>query len=334
MLRKSLFVLVVLFASVGIAAEEEVKPSPTAVIQAASVTVKSGSSEGSGTIVTYEVQLKEGSKETVIVNFILTAAHVVDDLRSVRTIITPEGKELKVIEFKDASIVKEYKQSGRRVGESKMDCKIIAYSDANHGDDLALLMVRQYKFEDVDVTSTFKTDSMVDVGADLLHCGSLLGQMGANSMTKGIMSQQGRVHNGKVYDQTTVPAFPGSSGGGVFQIIDGEPQYVGMITRGAGETFNLMVPMRRMTDWADDLDIAWIFDPSLEVPTMEEIDQLPVEINRGGSLRGRHSETTASEKGFVFLDGEHANECWWSRPAPRLAPTPYDVMERLREFGR
>ncbi|HAT67623.1 MAG TPA: hypothetical protein DCS66_24005, partial [Flavobacteriaceae bacterium] len=56
---------------------------------------------------------------------------------------------------------------------------------------------------------------------ELYHVGSLLGQTGSNSMTRGIVSQVGRVLNlgsgdGTVFDQTTVTAFPGSSGGGVF----------------------------------------------------------------------------------------------------------------------
>lgn len=316
MLRKFVCVLIVFcFVNVGNADDAQVKKkSPSAVIQAASVNVKSGYSEGSGTIITHEVQLEKGSKDTEIVNFILTAAHVVDDLRSVRTVITEDGSERKVIEFKDASIVKEYRQKGRRVGESKMDCKVIAYSDADHGDDLACLMVRKFKYEDTDVTTQFEKDNIVEVGEPLLHCGSLLGQMGANSMTNGIMSQRGRVYNGKVYDQTTVSAFPGSSGGGVYIVVSGEPKYVGMITRGAGETFNLMVPMRRITKWAKDLNVSWLIDPSVPVPTMEEILELPIEKHIGGAKQSRLAAGDQEDeegKEFIFLDGEHAKECWW-----------------------
>jgi hypothetical protein len=330
--RILLTVVVMLSVGLAYAAEEEApKPSPSSVIQATSVTVKSSRSEGSGTITTREIALEEGSKEKVIVNFVLTAAHVVDDLRSVRTIITQDGKELKVIEFDDASIVREYKQKGRRVGESKMDCKVVCYSDADHKDDLALLMIRQYKFADIDVTTNFKTDNIVEVGTNLLHCGSLLGQMGANSMTAGIMSQQGRVYKNKVYDQTTVSAFPGSSGGGVYVTEDGSPKYVGMITRGAGETFNLMVPMRRMVKWAEKMSVAWIFDPSLDAPSLEEINKLPVEINSGGSIPLNRAE--ADDKEFIYLDGEHANQCWWSKHyvAPEGWPRPVDVpFEQLK----
>lgn len=283
--------------------------TPSSIIQSASVTIKSGTSEGSGNIISREVRLNTTSADTIVVNFIITAAHVIDDLRSVRSVITQDGQDVKVVEFRDAYIVKEYRQEGRRVGESKMDCRVIVYSDADHGDDLALMLVRQFEFEDLDVTTTFRYE-MVDVGLDLWHCGSLLGQMGANSMTKGIMSQQGRVNKGKVYDQTTVSAFPGSSGGGVFLVENDVPMYVGMITRGAGETFNLMVPVRRMQKWAKRMNVEWLLDTDVPTPSLEEILSLPIEINTGGS-GGSIRQAGEDEMEFIFLDGEHRSECWW-----------------------
>ena len=48
-------------------------------------------------------------------------------------------------------------------------------------------------------------------------------------------------------------------GGGVY-LQNGK--YVGMIVRGAGEGFNLMVPLvRRMKAWAKKNDIMWAIDP-------------------------------------------------------------------------
>jgi hypothetical protein len=98
--------------------------------------------------------------------------------------------------------------------------------------------------------------------------------MGANSMTSGIISQVGRIHGKVEFDQTTVTAFPGSSGGGVY-LQNGE--YVGMIVRGAGEGFNLMVPVRRIERWAKKHDIMWALDPSLKSPAIEVIKSLPIE---------------------------------------------------------
>jgi hypothetical protein len=102
--------------------------------------------------------------------------------------------------------------------------------------------------------------------------------MGANSMTEGIMSQTGRVYKGKVFDQTTVTAFPGSSGGGVFiKTSNGLPQYVGMVTLGSGETFNMIVPIRRMLQFCKTNKIEWAVDPKAAMPGLEDLEKIPVE---------------------------------------------------------
>jgi len=93
------------------------------------------------------------------------------------------------------------------------------------------------------------------------------------------MSQVGRVLNlgtgdGTVFDQTTVTAFPGSSGAGVF-LRDG--RYVGMLVRGSGETFNLIVPVRRMRSWAKTRDIEWALDKLKPVPSVTEIMKIKPE---------------------------------------------------------
>ena len=53
-----------------------------------------------------------------------------------------QGHAPDLVEYKDAEIVQERQQDGRRVGEVKYDCKVIKVSDADYGEDLALLMVR------------------------------------------------------------------------------------------------------------------------------------------------------------------------------------------------
>jgi len=244
-------------------------------LQDISVTIKAENSEGSGTIFTRDVKNTDGVIEKV--NFVWTAGHVVAGLRDVREIIDSTGNTRKISEFKDASIVKEINKNGRRVGELKMDVKVIKYSDADNGEDLALLRIIESDF--IKANAEFYLDKVIpDVGSNLYHCGSLQGQMGANSMTTGIMSQIGRIYQGKVYDQTTVTAFPGSSGGGVFlKTTDGKPKYVGMVTRGVGETFNLMVPVRRIREWAKTNKIEWAVDSTIAVPSDEELGKMPVE---------------------------------------------------------
>lgn len=240
-------------------------------LQDISVTIRSegkySKSEGSGVLITRDI----GEEK---ITFVWTCGHVVDNLRSVRTVIE-DGKTTKIVEFSDVQIIKELVEGGRRVGEMKMDATVIKYSDADDGEDLALLMVRARDYGKA--SAKFYLDNketIIPIGTPLFHVGSLLGQFGSNSMTSGIVSQVGRIREKVEYDQTTVTAFPGSSGGGVY-LQDG--RYVGMIVRGAGEGFNLMVPIRRMKRWAKEHDIMWALDPKLSMPSIEDIKKLPVE---------------------------------------------------------
>jgi S1-C subfamily serine protease len=269
-------------------------------LQDISVTIKSGFSEGSGVLITREIVSKDGSDKKININFVITCAHVVDNLRSTRQIIV-DGKPKTIVEFKDAQIVKELVENGRKVGELKMDAKVILYSHAENGEDLAILMVRKRGFVSAN-TEFYLEEKTVDIGTNLFHVGSLLGQSGANSMTAGIMSQVGRVLNlgagaGTVFDQTTVTAFPGSSGGGVF-LTNGK--YVGMLVRGAGETFNLIVPVRRMKTWVKSRGIEWVLDPNAQMPTLEYIKNMEVE-NESSEHKTDTSKDSESSKAFPHL---------------------------------
>lgn len=252
-------------------------------LQDISVTVHAGGSEGSGVIVTRELKLSATSNETRKVNFVWTAGHVVDGLRSVRNVIDSKGVERKTVEFKDAQVVKELVENGRKVGELKMDAGVVKYSDAENGQDLALLILRKQDFVQASAKFYLKDDPP-ELGTTLFHVGSLLGQSGANSMTSGIVSQVGRVldlgkSSGHIFDQTTVTAFPGSSGGGVFLAAEGEDRgkYIGMLVRGAGEGFNLIVPTRRLKQWCADSSLLWAIDESVAPPTLEEVRAIRVE---------------------------------------------------------
>jgi hypothetical protein len=232
-------------------------------LQDISVTIRSGYGEGSG--VSFN---RDG------ITLIWTAAHVIDDLRSTRSVIDPKtGTRRTVVDFKDAKIIKQLVENGRQVGRIEMDAEVIRYSNADDGQDLALLRVRKSDF--IESSAVFYAGKEIPaIGTRLLHVGSLLGQMGSNSMTDGIMSQHGRVIGKRTYDQTTVTAFPGSSGGGVY-LEDG--QYVGMLVRGAGEGFNLIVPIRRLRKWANDAGILWAIDQNVKMPSEEELKKLPIE---------------------------------------------------------
>ena len=244
-------------------------------LQNVSVTIRSegeySNGEGSGVIFTR----KDAKGNSV--NFVWTAAHVIDNLRSTRKVVV-DGTPKTLVEFKDPMVVKEIRQDGRTVGRLQMDAEVLKYSDADDGHDLALLRIRKYNFVKDTVTFHLNRDDIPKLGTDLLHVGSLLGQMGANSMTDGIYSQHGRLIkslNKYVFDQTTVTAFPGSSGGGVY--LKSNANYIGMLVRGAGEGFNLIVPVRRMQDYCEKHKIMWDLDPSVAMPEEDDLKKMPIE---------------------------------------------------------
>tara|TARA_Y100000593_G_scaffold49908_1_gene94043 strand:+ start:11176 stop:12108 length:933 start_codon:yes stop_codon:yes gene_type:complete len=253
----------------------EKKYSTAEHLQNVSVTIRAESNfaagEGSGVIFS-----RKDSKGN-LVNFVWTAAHVVDILRTERKVVV-NGTSKTVVEFKDALVVKEIREDGRTVGRLQMDAEVLKYSDADNGHDLALLKIRKRNF--VKDSVVFYLDEKIpELGTDLLHVGSLLGQLGSNSMTDGIYSQHGRVIksiNKYIYDQTTCTAFPGSSGGGVY-LKEENPRYVGMLVRGAGEGFNLIVPVRRMINYCKQHDTMWALDKTVPMPAEKELKSLPIE---------------------------------------------------------
>tara|TARA_Y100000592_G_scaffold93984_1_gene158052 strand:- start:113 stop:1054 length:942 start_codon:yes stop_codon:yes gene_type:complete len=244
-------------------------------LQNVSVTIRSegqfSNGEGSGVVFTR----KDAAGN--LVNFVWTAAHVIDNLRSTRKVVV-DGTPKTLVEFKDPMVVKEIRQGGRTVGRLQMDAEVLKYSDADDGHDLALLRIRKYNFVKDTVTFHLDKKDIPKLGTELLHVGSLLGQMGANSMTDGIYSQHGRLIkslNKYVFDQTTVTAFPGSSGGGVY--LKSDAKYIGMLVRGAGEGFNLIVPVRRMQDYCEKHKIMWALDPKISMPKEEDLKKMPIE---------------------------------------------------------
>ena len=122
-------------------------------------------------------------------------------------------------------------------------------------------------------------------------------------MTDGIYSQHGRIlkHlNKHVFDQTRCVAFPGSSGGGVY-LKEENPKYVGMLVRGAGEGFNLIVPVRRMINYCEKHKIMWALDRNVKMPTEDEIKKIPVETTPKEKEEVVDAEKEATKKMFPFM---------------------------------
>ncbi len=261
----------------NIAAADNVGPS----LQKVSVNVLCEASgygsgkQGSGTVFTTIV---DGQPAV----FVVSAYHVVDCMRKIESVIDSKGSTKKVVSYRDAQIIQERLLNGRIVGELKFDASVISVDKRR---DIALLRVRDGTFSKLG--ATFYLDKEIPcAGTELYHCGAPGGKGtgGTCSLTMGIVSRIGvRIPNfgggskHGVFDQTDTAALGGSSGGLLALKSDG--RFIGMITLGlnGGDNFHWYVPARAILSWANEIDVVWLFDDTLDRPTEDDIDQIPLE---------------------------------------------------------
>jgi len=225
-------------------------------LRAISARVDAGDGCGTGVLVTRRL-----GNETR--TYVWTAGHVVEGLQKV------DGT------FKEATIYQENRCRGKYQGKRTAKATVIAYSSPGEGDDLALLEVQQANFCPLSVSAKFSLGQAIwPVGTELVHVGCTLGIY--DSVSRGIISQTDRniLETGRVFDQTSVMAYPGSSGGGVYLASNGE--CIGLLTRGAGPGLNFIVPTRRMLPWAKKMGIEWAINPKCPMPTHVVRDPTPL----------------------------------------------------------
>src|SRR5208337_3307323 len=183
-------------------------------LQAVSVLVKVHGGSGSGTLVTRQVG-------DVTKTYVWTAGHVVrEEMKKDKS-----GK----VTFSNVTIYQEFRHKGKSIGKSEVQAKVIAYSDPETGEDLALLEILQDNFRPLTISAKFDlTAEVQDIGTKLVHVGCTQGLY--NSVSYGVISQTDidLLKTGKMFEQTSTMAYPGSSGGGMC-LEDGT--YIGMLTR-------------------------------------------------------------------------------------------------------
>lgn len=196
-------------------------------------------SEGSGVVV-----VRDG------IVWVWTAGHVVESLRE------NDGS------FRRAFVAKQLTADDSPVAVVQFSATVLIHSSEH---DLALLRIGRCNF--ISRSAKFaKSDVVVPNGTELFHVGSFFGVLFGNSLSSGIMSYRGRMYAGIEYDQTTCTNMPGSSGGGVFTR-DG--RCIGIISKSAGYTVNLVIPVRRMRQWAKDAGVEWAINDESEHKTNE-----------------------------------------------------------------
>ena len=220
-------------------------------LQAVSVLVKVHGGSGSGTLVTRQVG-------DVTKTYVWTAGHVVrEEMQKNKT-------------FNNVLICQEFRHKGKSIGKSEVQAKVIAYSDPEMGEDLALLEILQDNFRPLTISAKFDlTAEVQDIGTKLVHVGCTQGLY--NSVSYGVISQTDidLLKTGKMFEQTSTMAYPGSSGGGMY-LEDGT--YIGMLTRGGGAGLNFIVPMRRILPWAKSMNCEWALDPKVKVTEAKLFD--------------------------------------------------------------
>lgn len=287
---KKLLCLLLACLALPVLADPTPTPSVPAQLQDEAVTIVADHAEGSGVIFTRKL----ASGQSVC--FVWTAGHVVADLRHEQELILPDGTKRTQVIFKDPTVKRRLVQDGREIGWDISDAEVIRYSNANTGEDLALLRVRKKNFSESSVRF-YVDDAIPEIGTPLFHVGSFLGDPGAGSMSDGRYSQVGRIFAATVFDQTSVTAFPGSSGGGVF-LQDG--RYIGMLVRGAAPTFNFIVPVRRIRAWAFSAQVYWAIDQSVPAPTDEELSARKLSVETPGTNLPIDGDEQSEEAHFLI----------------------------------
>lgn len=287
---KTFLCLLLACLALNVLAADPVTPSVPAQLQDVSVTIEAGNAEGSGVIFTRK--LSSGQP----VCFVWTAGHIVAGLRYEHELTLPDGTKRTQIIFKDPTVKRRLVEDGREIGWVTSNAEVIRYSNANTGEDLALLRVRKKNFSESSVRF-YVDDAIPEIGTPLFHVGSFLGGPGAGSMSEGIYSQVGRLLAATIFDQTSVVAYPGSSGGGVF-LHDG--RYVGMLVRAAGPSFNFIVPVRRIRAWAFASQVYWAVDPTVAAPTDEELSARKLSVETPGTNLPIDSDEQSESAHFLI----------------------------------
>lgn len=178
--------------------------------------------------------------------YILTAGHVVERARHITETVGEDGKPKQEVYFDNVIVLVERVKDDIVTGELRLRCKVVKFSppEEEHGNDLAVL--QPYEGDLLPYAAKpLPPGKTLSAGMFVYHVGSLEGEL-VNSVTFGIIASPTRMYRNKPFIQLTSPARPGSSGGGVFVVQEGQCYYIGMLTRGGGETISLAVPLSRI----------------------------------------------------------------------------------------
>lgn len=234
MIKKTyISVLMLLFLSINVWSNEVEN-----MVINCSTTIRTAEATGSGTL--------------FLNKYILTAGHVVRHLRNIEKIQTEENgemKEVKKVSWENAKVVQTIFKNGKEVGELIVFAKVIAFSPSEEdgGIDLAVLELLDDSY--IKNSARFLPDNNnLEIGTDICHIGSLYGEL-TGSFIKGNISRLDHKYLNRSFNVANLNVKGGSSGGGVFKLIDGKYYYCGMVVRSDDRGTTLLKPPHVIREW-------------------------------------------------------------------------------------
>lgn len=239
------------------------KVQPTDVaqyLQSATVIVRDVNGMGTGVLYT--------AKDRRV--YVWTAGHIVEDSRTIE--LRDDGTTID--KFADVLIICFRNDTeGHIVYGPLLRAAVIRMSDADEGNDIALLRINDPTFE-APSSIVFDHEKFPAPGTPVYHCGHFQGFVGTGSISSGVVSQNGRLSDGQEWLQTDCMITSGSSGGAVVRQSNGH--CLGLVSRGRMHGFELLVPVTRMRLWAKQVGVAFAMDPTLDVPSDEVLMSRPI----------------------------------------------------------
>ncbi len=233
-----------------------------------SFSIHAGDNVGSGVMVT-----RKRGKDNV--HFVWTAAHVLAPAQVVRKVIDfKKGVYKYELFYKDVMVVQEKYEDGRAVSRTGYMGRIVRYSDATYGKDLALIQL--YKKNITTDSVVFYKGDLLKIGVSITNIGTVLGRAN-NTFSEGIIARVGKVNSKRqIQDQASLFADFGSSGSGIFHKRSGN--CLGILQDKLDGTSGIIwyIPSREIKKWAQKTDCLWAYDNS-KLPSDKEI--LSREIN-------------------------------------------------------
>lgn len=152
-------------------------------------------------------------------------------------------------------------------GDKTAIARVIRAGDCYEADDLALLQLVEGDLEGD--ARFYRAFNEVELGMEIIHCGSPYDPvLNANLIFHGNISHVGRemsfyfMPTARELDQCDITAYPGCSGGPIFDTLRGD--ILGLMSLGGEAGLAAMVPTRSIYEWAKSHDCLWAFD--IEVP--------------------------------------------------------------------